>query len=300
VELLGKEVARLKTRVDRAAENALLIDADNFTAAQDALNKIRREHERAANALKLAQCNADEDERQAWINAWKRTRERVVALTKDWGPPWESDKRDEQGNLYTCRIESHIDVEYEAFRALMRRLSVQIRFNWRRNGKLWTLTTGELRAQFDPNRLTEKQIYRENSADDKEGKLSTEWNQRSFLHCGRRSLWNWRGIERHLPAMDRLQRPSRRVRGPVSLRRIRGPCEKTHRSGANSRSMALNSSDPWVECSQSPQNQGNVIKESSPSSSDGVPLSLMAFFAGGLKAVCLPSAAIASDHCPDY
>ena len=148
VERLSKEVARLKSRVDRAAKNLLLVDADNFMAAQDALNEIRREHERAANALKLAQCNAEEDERRGWLRAWDKTKAQIVKLEmRALAPPLKG------AGLYPSSriVKSSIESEVDSFRALLRRLGVEVRFFWRRNGRLWTLTTGELRAQFHPN-----------------------------------------------------------------------------------------------------------------------------------------------------
>lgn len=178
IDRLRDQERALAAQVQRAAKNILLVDPENFQDAQKALGELRREHERTANALKLAASDVNDDRRREWVEAWDAVRSRIVRLpgkrTTHYAGAlrWETFRRrlldpesaPASGPVFDVKdfagstvetIQPPIDLSADALRDLLRRLSVEVHLHWavRNPGAAnprYSLTSGVLRAQFSP------------------------------------------------------------------------------------------------------------------------------------------------------
>jgi DNA invertase Pin-like site-specific DNA recombinase len=175
VERLRKQEADLAAKVKFASKRILLLDPDNFKIAEEALSELRRDHERAANALKLATEEVSDDERFGWVQWWHQAKAAMVEMTPEAvtplngpadvdpkGYPWvsngkltfaEFEQDHEQHTISEVRPPLHATVD--TFRDLLRRLNVEVHLWWEcRNPEAttprWRLSTGELRAMWRP------------------------------------------------------------------------------------------------------------------------------------------------------
>lgn len=171
IELLRQDEKRLAAQVQKASKNMLLIDPENFAAAQTAMAELRREHERAAKALKLAEADVTEDRRSEWVKWWEGVKGTLVEVAPPTdvatplddlgrhlhltGPDLAVELTVEGLNAVTYHRPA-LQASPEAVRDLLRRLSVEVHLHWEvRNPESkqprYRLTTGTLRAEFAPN-----------------------------------------------------------------------------------------------------------------------------------------------------
>lgn len=143
LDQLREAVAKLKAQQERAAKNLLLVDPDNFAAAQDALSEWRREYERQANVLRLAEGKRDESEHARFTDWWQNTRPTLVVL--DDRPKTPEGKH---------RVASSY-VAPDVLRNLLRTLDVSVHLHWTQHGtRNWRLTTGVMRGQISATLAT--------------------------------------------------------------------------------------------------------------------------------------------------
>jgi site-specific DNA recombinase len=168
LEKLRREEQRLRQMVERGAKNLLLADPENFAAAQDALSKLRRQHERLANALKLAEAGDGPDEAKRRLEWWQDVKGNLIKVADARSitiKPEETGRMldpDQPEHLFTHPRDHRKPITYDAppiyaqpdvLRSMLRRLNVEVHLWWQRygeKGKRWKLTTGVLRAMFTP------------------------------------------------------------------------------------------------------------------------------------------------------
>jgi site-specific DNA recombinase len=167
---LKEQERTLAGQLARASKNILLVDPLNFDAAQKAMTELRHEHERVANAIKLAEAEVTPGRREQWMAWWESVKGTLVEVAPAADvstPPGELAKHLLLAGPdvdVTLTVESADRVTYhrpallaapDALRDLLRRLKVEVHLHWevRNPGASqprYRLTTGVLRAQWRP------------------------------------------------------------------------------------------------------------------------------------------------------
>ena len=159
IQRLGDEKAKLNRQLERAAKNILLVDPDNFPEAQKALNHLRKDHERVANALLLAQTDTTPEEASELAQAWGQSKKVVEFVARQYQTYPPNPRSGLYASIRVVGQDHAIQADVETFRELLRRLRVEVHFFWERRGQRnWALTTGQLRAQFDPPQVNNREL----------------------------------------------------------------------------------------------------------------------------------------------
>lgn len=160
MEPLKAEELRLRKQVAQATKNMLLVDPANFKAAQEVLGELRQEHERVANAIKLATSDATGDHRKGWLDWWEGVKGTLVEVV----PPGQLVlPKSSDGSVKATKSQLMkvvgLQMKPDLLRDLFRRLNVELHLSWTRNGsRNWKVSTGILRAMFEPGQVTEKDL----------------------------------------------------------------------------------------------------------------------------------------------